>query len=113
MRKRTFRSPSQIKHHLEAQRNCGVSVSEYCKLNRIKISTFFSWRKKYKEEPGIKVAQFAQIIPVQLNTVAPLEIISGSISVMVRSSCDEQTLLAVLKAVKQVNMEHEGDQKCY
>lgn len=94
MRKNTFRSPSQIKHHLEEQRNSGVSISKYCRLHRIKSSTFWNWRKKYTEEAGIKVAQFAQVIPV----------------VMVRSSCDEQILLAVLKAVKHASTEQGADQ---
>jgi hypothetical protein len=81
-------------------------------LNRIKNSTFWNWKKKYTEEVSIKVTQFAQIIPVQLNATAPLEIRNGSFSVIIRDTCDEQNLLAVLKAVKHANADQGADSKC-
>jgi len=49
---------------------------------------------------------------MQLNTAAPLEKKSISFSIMVRSTCDEQTLPAVLKAAKHANAEQGADSRC-
>ncbi|NLL14644.1 MAG: hypothetical protein GX267_14670 [Fibrobacter sp.] len=63
-------------------------------------------------ERAKRKVQIAQVIPMQLNTAAPLEKKSISFSIMVRSTCDEQTLPAVLKAAKHANAEQGADSRC-
>ncbi len=102
MRKNTFRSVAQIKKHLGAQRDSGLSSHRYCKLHDIKNSTFRNWRKKYPEPQHTR---FAQIVPLQLNTTPSIELKAGGFWIFVKNGCNELTLRSVLKTVLSISSE--------
>lgn len=44
---RTFRSPDQWRQIIEDQQQSGLSISEFCRQQKISVSGFFSQRKKH------------------------------------------------------------------
>lgn len=45
---RTFRSPDQWRQILEDQQQSGLTISEFCRQQKISVSCFFSQRKKHR-----------------------------------------------------------------
>lgn len=62
--KHTRRTEAQIRALLNLQaENNNVSVTEFCRINKIHKANFYNWRNKY----GVAIAKPAQFIPVHLN----------------------------------------------
>lgn len=45
---RTYRSPDQWRQILEDQQQSGLTISEFCRQQKISVSCFFSQRKKHR-----------------------------------------------------------------
>lgn len=57
-----------MRHHIEACKASGLTVSGYCKEHRLAPSTFYYWQKRLNAataEPG-----FTQLFPVPMDMVA-------------------------------------------
>lgn len=62
--KHTRRTEAQIRALLNLQaENNGITVKEFCRINKIHKANFYNWRNKY----GVGIAKPAQFIPVHLN----------------------------------------------
>ena len=66
--KHSRRTESQIRALLNLQaENNNLTVTEFCRINKIHKANFYNWRNKY----GIDIAKPAQFIPVHLNDALP------------------------------------------
>ncbi len=62
--KHTRRTESQIREVLSLQaQNTNLSVTEFCRINKIHKANFYNWRNKYQAD-NVKPGQF---IPVHLD----------------------------------------------
>ena len=65
--KHTRRTEVQIRALLNLQaENNNLTVTEFCRMNKIHKANFYNWRNKY----GVDMAKPAQFIPVDLSDVA-------------------------------------------
>jgi hypothetical protein len=66
--KHTRRTEAQIRSLLNLQaENNNLTVTEFCRINKIHKANFYNWRNKY----GVDIAEPAQFIPVHLNDAVP------------------------------------------
>ena len=90
---------------VEACRNSGLSVGQWCQENGIAVSTYFSWQRKVFQ--ALKEAQkvtFAEV-PIMMehsqlsgHIVAAMEV--SGVRIQVYEGADGATLQAILQAAK-------------
>jgi len=62
--KHTRRTEEQIRSLLKLQlENSNLTVTEFCRINKIHKANFYNWRNKY----GVDIPKPAQFMPVHLN----------------------------------------------
>lgn len=89
---------------VEACRNSGLPVGQWCQENGIAVSTYFSWQRKVfqalKEVREVTFAEAPIMERSQLSghIVAAMEV--SSVRIQVYGGADEATLLAILRAAK-------------
>ena len=68
VRRRHFRSKSEIRDLLEQQQQSGLSVKSFCGERSISAGTFHNWKKRYSSEPEmINGEAFTSIQPDRLS----------------------------------------------
>lgn len=89
---------------VEACRNSGLTVVQWCQENGIAVSTYFSWQRKVFQalKEGQKIT-FAEVpvmeaSPFPRHVVASLEI--SGVQIQVYEGADKNTLQALLQAAK-------------
>jgi hypothetical protein len=66
--KHTRRTEAQIRALLNLQaENNNLTVTEFCRINKIHKANFYNWRNKY----SMDITKPAQFIPVHLNDALP------------------------------------------
>ena len=79
---------------IQQQQSSGLPVTAFCRRAGVPQSSFFSWRRKLRDE-----ATFAEV-KLSVEPVAPIGAIElhlpGQRRIMVRPGFDQQTLLALL-----------------
>ena len=89
---------------VEACRNSGLPVGQWCRENGIAVSTYFSWQKKVfqalKEVQEVTFAEVPVMERSQLSghIVAAMEV--SGVRIQVYEGADGATLQAILQAVK-------------
>ena len=89
---------------VEACRNSGLSVGQWCQENGIAVSTYFSWQRKVfqalKEAREVTFAEVPVMERSQLSghIVAAMEV--SGVRIQVYEGADGATLQAILQAVK-------------
>ena len=89
---------------VEACRNSGLTVVQWCQENGIAVSTYFSWQRKVfqalKEVQEVTFAEAPIMERSQLSghIVAAMEV--SGVRIQVYGGADEATLLAILRAAK-------------
>lgn len=56
-------TPVEIQQFLQKQRNSGQSVIEFCASHKLKVPTFYSWKRKNANNRLEPQAGFVQILP--------------------------------------------------
>lgn len=90
--------------HVEACRNSGLPVGQWCRENGIAVSTYFSWQRKVfqalKEVQEVTFAEVPVMERSQLSghIVAAMEV--SGVRIQVYEGADGATLQAILQAVK-------------
>ena len=89
---------------VEACRNSGLPVGQWCQENGIAVSTYFSWQRKvFQALKEVREVTFAEV-PVMdrpqpcEHIVAAMEV--SGVRIQVYGGADEATLLAILRAAK-------------
>ena len=89
---------------VEACRNSGLSVGQWCRENGIAVSTYFSWQKKvFQALKEVREVTFAEV-PIMEHSqlsghiVAAMEV--SGVRIQVYGGADEATLLVILRAAK-------------
>ena len=89
---------------VEACRNSGLSVGQWCQENGIAVSTYFSWQKKvFQALKEVREITFAEVPITERcqpfgHIVAAMEI--SGVRIQVYEGADETTLQAILQAAK-------------
>ena len=89
---------------VEACRNSGLSVGQWCRENGVAVSTYFSWQRKvFQALKEVREVTFAEV-PITEHWQASGHIaaameISG-VRIQVYEGADEATLQAILQAAK-------------
>ena len=89
---------------VEACRNSGLSVGQWCQENGIAVSTYFSWQRKvFQALKEVQEVTFAEV-PVMEHSqfsghiVAAMEV--SDVRIQVYEGADKATLQAILQAAK-------------
>ena len=89
---------------VEACRSSGLPVGQWCRENRIAVSTYFFWQRKvFQALKELQEVTFAEVpvmkcCPPSGQVVASLEI--SGVRVQVYKGADQATLQALLQAAK-------------
>ena len=89
---------------MEACRNSGLSVGQWCQENGIAVSTYFSWQRKvFQALKEVQEVTFAEV-PIMEHSqlsghiVAAMEV--SGVRIQVYEGADGATLQAILQAAK-------------
>ena len=89
---------------VEACRNSGLSVGQWCQENGIAVSTYFSWQRKvFQALKEVQEVTFAEV-PIMEHSqlsghiVAAMEV--SGVQIQVYEGADGATLQAILQAAK-------------
>ena len=89
---------------VEACRNSGLSVGQWCQENGIAVSTYFSWQRKvFQALKEVQEVTFAEV-PIMEHSqlsghiVAAMEV--SDVRIQVYEGADKATLQAILQAAK-------------
>ena len=89
---------------VEACRNSGLSVGQWCQENGIAVSTYFSWQRKvFQALQEVQEVTFAEV-PIMEHSqfsghiVAAMEV--SDVRIQVYAGADKATLQAILQAAK-------------
>ena len=90
--------------HVEACRNSGLSVGQWCRENGIAVSTYFSWQRKvFQTLKEVQEVTFAEV-PIMEHSQLPGHIVAAmevsGVRIQVYEGADEATLQAILQAAK-------------
>ena len=97
-----FHSPSEIQAHLNKQRTGGLSVGRYCNQEKIAVSTFWNWRKRYgaTAHPSAPTA-FARIGVIPFIPMQGFEVVfDNKVTVRVPSRFETESLRSLFGALK-------------
>ena len=89
---------------MEACRNSGLSVGQWCRENGIAVSTYFSWQKKVIQAlKGVQEVTFAEVPIMECcqpsgHIVAAVEV--SGVRIQVYEGADRATLRSILRAAK-------------
>jgi hypothetical protein len=101
-RRERFCSPAEILEHLNKQRTSGLNVGRYCDREKLAVSTFWYWRKRYataaRPSAPVPFARLgvAPFIPTQGFEV----VLDNMITIRVPSRFDAESLRLLLGALK-------------
>lgn len=56
-------TPTAIRDFLTEQPGSGLTIADFCAENNLKVPTFYSWKKKYRETEPIDQEGFYTITP--------------------------------------------------
>ena len=89
---------------MEACRNSGLTVGQWCEKNGIAVSTYFSWQRRvFQTVKEVRQAIFAEVPVLEDfhpigHVVASEEV--GGVRMQIYEGADKNTLQAVFEAVK-------------
>ena len=89
---------------VEACRNSGLSVVQWCQENGIAVSTYFSWQKKvFRALKEVREVTFSEVPITERcqpsgHIVAAMEV--SGVRIQVYEGADHSTLQAILQAAK-------------
>jgi hypothetical protein len=97
-----FHSPAEILEHLNKQRTSGLSVSRYCVQEKLAVSTFWYWRKRYATTSMPSVAvPFARLGVAPFIPMQGFEVVfDNNVTVRIPSRFDAETLRVLFGALK-------------
>ena len=89
---------------VEACRNSGLSVGQWCQENGIAVSTYFSWQRKvFQALQEVQEVTFAEV-PIMEHSQPCAHIIAAmevsDVRIQVYAGADKATLQAILQAAK-------------
>jgi hypothetical protein len=88
-------------------RASGLSIRQFCEVRKIVQTQFYTWRKRLAESAALRTRSVPSLLPVTL-VDAPsmadgsrIEIrIDGSVTILVRTGFDADTLCQVVRALR-------------
>ena len=90
---------------VEACRNSGLTVVQWCQENGIAVSTYFSWQRKvFQALQEVQEVTFAEVPVIEERTqpsghiVAAMEV--SGVRIQIYEGADKATLQALLQAAK-------------
>jgi transposase len=101
-RRLKYHTPTEIQKHLSEQRNSGQSVDTYCAKAKVAVSTFWNWRKKYRDSYQSPAAVPFLRLPTASASGTPLfEIVfANTTRLKVSSGFDPDTLKTLIAALR-------------
>lgn len=86
---------------VEACRNSGQRVSEWCVEQGIPVSTYYSWQRKvFKAVSAENEVCFAEVPVRAINTDIAASIQCGELQVDIHAGADAETIQAIIRALK-------------
>ena len=86
---------------VEACRNSGQRVNEWCAEHGIPVSTYYSWQMKvFKAVSAENEVCFAEIPVKPINTDIAARIQWGELQVDIHAGADAETIQAIIRALK-------------
>ena len=70
-------TPDAIRHLLTNQQDSGQTVATFCAERGLKVATFYSWRRKYREPEPEVVGGFCQLTQTAQSEPRGLQLPSG------------------------------------
>lgn len=89
---------------VEACRNSGLPVGQWCQENGIAVSTYFSWQRKvFQALQEVQEVTFAEVPVMErpqpcVHIIAAMEV--SDVRIQVYAGADKATLQAILQAAK-------------
>ena len=86
---------------VEACRNSGQRVSEWCEEHGIPVSTYYSWQRKVFEAVSAENEMCFAEIPVRpINTDIAASIQCGELQIDIHAGADSEMIQAIIRALK-------------
>ena len=86
---------------VEACRNSGQRVSEWCEEQGIPVSTYYSWQRKVFEAVSAENEMYFAEIPVRpINTDIAASIQCGELQVDIHAGADSEMIRTIIRALK-------------
>ena len=103
MGKSVKRSRASIEKYLKTQPLSGLTVERFCKKHHIAVSTFWNWRKKFRNIPEEQTpAQFVKLMPLPVTTTPAIELRTGSFMITIPFGSDESSFRSILTIVMDI-----------
>lgn len=86
---------------VEACRNSGLRVSEWCEGHGIPVSTYYNWQRKVFQAISLEnEVCFAEVPgrPIKANIVASIQ--CGELQVDIHAGADAETIQMIIRALK-------------
>lgn len=101
---RRHRPASQWKQFIEDWQNSDLSVSQFCRDNKIPTSAFYRWKMKLSEKKAPDQTSFIQVaLPETKDSILELACPAGHV-LRFAESTSSKTLVSVLTALKEVGL---------
>ena len=95
---------AEMSKRVEACRNSGQTVSQWCRENGVAISTYFLWQRRVFQAVSEKAEVcFAEVpvystVPAEGSTVAVIH--AGELKIELCSGADTATIQAIIQAIQ-------------
>ena len=67
----------QMRQHIEACRESGLAVEQYCKEQNLKPSVYYYWRKKLESDSQIHTGSFIELQPITTTSCVEIVFTNG------------------------------------
>lgn len=103
-RRKRFHTPSEIQEHLSRQKASSLSVDEYCAQEKVAVSTFWNWRKRYKGTTSTSSSVPVPFVRLGTSPFVPAQgfevVFDNKVLVRVPSRFDEASLRSLVSIVR-------------
>lgn len=82
-------------------RNSGMTVQQWCLENGVNTKTYYYWQRKLFELTVSRSEPVFVEMPVRSNSMAAATIRAGELSIDIHSGADNETICAIVQALKQ------------
>ena len=68
---------AQMRQHIEASKESGLAVEQYCKEQNLKPSVYYYWRKKLESDSQIHTGSFIELQPITTTSCVEIVFTNG------------------------------------
>ena len=92
---------AQWSERIQACRNSGMNVKDWCLENEICEQTYYRWQRKLFEMTVAKSAPVFVEMPVHKHCSPAATIRAGELSIDLHNGADSETVIAIIRALKE------------